>query len=252
MEQAAALITGGAYRIGRAIAQSLAKAGYPVAIHCHRSIEAAKELAHDIAQQGGRAHVAVGDLQQLDRLEQIVADAQAALGPIKILVNNASLFEEDSIGDMTPQSLTAHLNTNLSAPCVLASAMAKLLPHDEHGLIVNLIDQRVLRPNPQFFSYSLSKAGLWWATKTMAQALAPRIRVVAIAPGPTLKSARQTDADFVQQQRAVLLQHGPDLAEFGSTIDWILKTPSITGQLIALDGGQHLAWETPDVTGSHE
>ncbi|RFB80616.1 SDR family oxidoreductase [Methylovirgula sp. 4M-Z18] len=252
MDKAAALVTGGAYRIGRAIAQSLAQAGHPVAIHCHRSHAAAQDLADQIIASGGKACVVVGDLQQIDRLEPIVADAQTALGAIGILVNNASLFEDDSIADLTPKSLTAHLNVNLSAPCLLASAVAKLLPQDRSGLIVNLIDQRVLRPNPQFFSYSMAKAGLWWATKTMAQALAPRIRVVAIAPGPTLPSVRQSKDDFMRQQQAVLLHRGPDLGEFGATIEWILRTPSLTGQLIALDGGQHLAWETPDISGIHE
>jgi NAD(P)-dependent dehydrogenase (short-subunit alcohol dehydrogenase family) len=248
----AALVTGGARRIGRAIVEALAAEGRPVAIHCNNSREEANAIAARIIQGGGRATVIVGNLAELDGIEEMVAAAEAAIGPIGLLVNNASQFQNDSVSGLGATQLNSHLSTNLVAPCMLAAAVAKRLAPESTGLIINIIDQRVLRPTPMFFSYSLSKAGLWWATQTMAQALAPRIRVVAIGPGPTLRSARQEESDFHRQSEAVPLGHGPHLAEFGRTIRWLIETPSVTGQFIALDGGQHLSWQTPDVVGIQE
>lgn len=248
----AALVTGGARRIGRAIVEALAAQGVAVAIHCRRSAAEGERLAREIRQAGGRATAVVADLADTAALDAVVAEAEAAVGPIDLLVNNASLFEDDDIRDLAPDSLARHLGVNLMAPCLLAGAVARRLPDGASGLVVNIIDQRVLKPTPQFFSYSLSKAGLWWATRTMAQALGPRLRVVGIAPGPTVKSERQSDDDFRRQSEAVLLGQGPDLAEFGRTIAWLRETRSVTGQLIALDGGQHLAWETADVVGVGE
>ena len=247
----AALVTGGARRIGRAIVEALARDGHPVAIHCHRSQPEADELAAEIVARGGKAAVVVGDLADLHALPGLAAAAEAALGPIGLLINNASLFEDDTARTMTPASLMAHLAVNLAAPCLLASAVAGRRP-GAGGLIVNIVDQRVLKPTPQFFSYSLAKAGLAWATRTLAQELAPHWRVVAIGPGPTQQSARQEAADFERQSAAVLLGRGPALAEIGRTLRWLIDTPSVTGQLIALDGGQHLAWQTPDVVGVGE
>lgn len=248
----AALVTGGGKRIGRAIVEALAEQGFAVAIHCNASRQEADALAQAIRDRGGRAAVVAGDLAQTTTVDGIVQAAEVAVGPVGLLVNSASMFEDDTVETLSPQSLGTHLSVNLMAPCLLASAMAKRLPATAGGLVVNVVDQRVLKPTPQFFSYSLSKAALWWATRTMAQALAPRIRVVGLAPGPTLKSARQEEADFRRQSDAVPLGRGPDLAEFGRTIRWLLETPSVTGQLIALDGGQHLAWQTPDVIGVGE
>jgi NAD(P)-dependent dehydrogenase (short-subunit alcohol dehydrogenase family) len=196
--------------------------------------------------------VVVGDLERLDEVEALMEAATAPVGPIGLLVNSASIFVDDVAQALTPESLTRHLSINLAAPCLLVSAMVRRLPEGAHGLVVNMIDQRVLKPTPQFFSYSLSKAGLAWTTRTMAQAFAPRIRVVGLAPGPTVKSERQSDEDFRRQSEAVLLGRGPDLADFGRTIRWLVETPSVTGQIIALDGGQHLAWETADVVGVSE
>ena len=247
-----ALVTGGARRIGRAIVEALAAQGFAVAIHANRSRAEADGLADTIRTRGGRAAVVAGDLARLDDAEALVEAAAQAVGPLGLLVNSASIFEEDAVEGLTPESLMAHLSINLAAPCLLASAMARRLPEGARGLVVNIIDQRVLKPTPQFFSYSLAKAGLAWATRTMAQALAPRIRVVGLAPGPTAKSARQSDEDFRRQSDAVLLGRGPDLAEFGRTIRWLIETPSVTGQVIALDGGQHLAWQTADVMGVGE
>ncbi len=242
-----ALVTGGGKRIGRAIVEALAEQGFAVAIHCNASLQEAEVLAQGIRQGGGTVAVVEGDLGRLEAVDGIMAEAEAAVGPLGLLVNSASMFESDEVETLSVESLMTHLSVNLAAPCLLASAMARRLPAAATGLVVNLVDQRVLKPTPQFFSYSLSKAALWWATRTMAQALAPRIRVVGLAPGPTLKNVRQDEADFRRQSEAVPLGRGPALAEFGRTIGWLLDTPSVTGQLIALDGGQHLAWQTPDV-----
>jgi NAD(P)-dependent dehydrogenase (short-subunit alcohol dehydrogenase family) len=247
-----ALVTGGARRIGAAIVEALAEAGHPVAIHCGRSRPEAEALARRIVERGGRAGVVEADLRDLDSLDGLVERAAAAVGPIRLLVNSAAIFAEDRAGALAAEGLAAHISVNLAAPCLMASAVARRLPEGTRGLVVNIVDQRVLKPTPQFFSYALSKAGLWWATRTMAQEFAPRLRVVAIAPGPTVASERQQEDDFRRQSEAVLLGRGPDLAEFGRTIRWLLDTPSVTGQLIALDGGQHLAWQTPDVVGIPE
>ncbi len=248
----AALVTGGGRRLGEAIVDHLATQGFAVAIHCDKSSNDAHRVAARIRQNGGAAVAIEGNLAQSDDLGDLMTRATSAVGPIGLLVNNAAMFEDDSIETLSPEGLMAHLRVNLAAPCLLASAFARNLPPDANGLVVNIVDQRVLKPTPQFFSYSLSKSGLWWATRTMAQALAPRVRVVGLAPGPTLKSAQQEEADFRRQSEAVLLGRGPDLAEFGTTIRWLIETPSVTGQLIALDGGQHLAWQTPDVIGVGE
>jgi len=251
-DRPAALVTGGAKRIGRAIVEALAGDGCPLAIHCNSSREEANAIAAAIVDRGGTAAVIGGDLSQLRELERIVEAAEAAVGPIGLLVNNASRFENDAAESLNAANLTSHFSINLAAPCLLAAAIAKRLPPESTGLVINIVDQRVLKPTPLFFSYSLSKAGLWWATQTMAQALAPRIRVVALGPGPTLKSSRQDDDDFRRQCEAIPLGRGPDLAEFGRTIRWLVETPSVTGQFIALDGGQHLSWQTPDIIGIQE
>lgn len=244
-----AFVTGGAHRIGRAIAEDLAANGYAVAIHCHRSRDVADDLADALREQGARAAVVCGDLADLDHLPMLLSEAADALGPIGLLVNNASLFGNDDITSMTPADFRLHMAVNAMAPNFLAQAFAKALPEPAEGLIVNIVDQRVLKPSPGHFSYAASKATLWWTTRTLAQALAPRIRVNAIGPGPTLKGARQSESDFARQGEAVLLKRGPSLDEFGRTVRFLAETPSITGQMIVLDGGQHLAWETPDILG---
>jgi NAD(P)-dependent dehydrogenase (short-subunit alcohol dehydrogenase family) len=248
----AALVTGGARRIGRAVADGLAARGFAVAIHANRSLAEAEAAAAGIRAAGGKAAVVAADLADAGAVRALVERAEALVGPIGLLVNNASTFEIDTVANLDPALLRHHLAVNLESPCLLASAMAARLPEAAIGLVVNIVDQRVWKPTPQFFSYSLSKAGLWWATRTMAQALAPRVRVVALGPGPTLKSERQHEADFARQVQAVPLGRGPSLAEFDRAIGFLLETPSLTGQMIALDGGQHLAWETPDVVGVGE
>jgi NAD(P)-dependent dehydrogenase (short-subunit alcohol dehydrogenase family) len=247
-----ALVTGGAQRIGAAITRDLAARGHPVAIHCNASRDKADALAAEIVEAGGKAHVVQADLTDMHAVAGIVAQAGEALGPVRLLVNNASLFDEDSALAFDWDIWDRHFAIHLKAPVALAQAMAAALPADAHGLVVNMIDQRVWRLTPRFFSYTLSKSALWTATQTLAQALGPRVRVNAIGPGPTLMNARQDPGDFQTQIDALILKRGPELSEFGATIRYLWETRSVTGQMIALDGGQHLAWQTPDVYGVAE
>jgi len=247
-----ALVTGAGKRIGRTIAEGLAADGFAVALHVNTSRADADALAREIAAQGGTAAVVAGDLTDPDCPARLLAEAQDALGPVRLLVNSASIFEKDEIGTLTPALFDAHHAIHTRAPAFLAQEMATRLPDGDTGLIVNVIDQRVWKLTPQFFSYTLSKAALWTATQTMAQALAPHIRVNAIGPGPTLANTRQQPEDFDRQAARVPLGRGPGLEEFPRTVRFLWDTPSITGQMIALDGGQHLAWETPDVVGIAE
>ncbi|QKC84581.1 SDR family oxidoreductase [Mesorhizobium sp. NZP2077] len=249
---AAALVTGGAKRIGSAIVEDLASHGFAVAIHANRSRDQADVLAAGINESGGRAAVVSADLTDMDAVSDLVGQAEAALGPISLLVNNASLFVDDSIEDFDWQAWDRHFAIHVKTPALLAQNFASALPEGGDGLIVNIIDQRVWRPTPRYFSYALSKSALWTQTQMLAQALGPRIRVNAIGPGPTLKNARQDDSDFDAQIAGLILKRGPELSEFGATIRYLWEARSITGQMIALDGGQHLAWQTPDVTGMTE
>lgn len=247
-----ALVTGGARRVGAAIVHDLAAHGFAVAIHCNASQAQAQSLAAGIEAAGGRAAVICGDLTDPACARALVARAQAALGPVRLLVNNASVFVGDTATDFDPAVWDRHFDLHVKTPAILAGQLAQALPPGADGLVVNVIDQRVWRPTPRFFSYTLSKSALWTATRTLAQALAPRVRVNAIGPGPTLKNQRQDAADFEAQVEALLLKRGPDLAEFGRTIRYLWQARSVTGQMIALDGGQHLAWQTPDVYGIAE
>lgn len=250
-----ALITGGAQRIGREIVLALARRGHDVAIHCHRSLTEAENTAEEATSLGVRASVFQADLLNPVDVQALIPEVTGKMGPVSILVNNASIFEEDSIHSMTLESWNRHINSNLLAPLLLTQQFAAqyLTPIDSAAEakqvchIINIIDQRVLKPRPDFMTYSLAKAGLWWLTRTTAQALAPRIRVNAIGPGPTLKGCRQSAADFALQQQATLLQSGPDPTEICEALEFILQSRSITGQMICVDGGQHLAWQTPDV-----
>jgi NAD(P)-dependent dehydrogenase (short-subunit alcohol dehydrogenase family) len=247
-----AVVTGGARRIGAAIVQDLAAAGFSVAIHCHRSRDDADLLAAAITRSGGTAAVIAADLADPAATGAVIARATAAIGPIGLLVNCASIFERDAIDDFEWDVWDAHFAIHLKAPVMLARTLAQALPEEMRALVVNVIDERVLRPNPKFFSYTLSKAALWDATRIMAQALAPRIRVNAIGPGPALPNSRQQRDDFDRQIFGLILRRGPDLGEFGAAIRYLFEAMSVTGQMIAIDGGQHLAWETPDVTGMRE
>lgn len=241
-------MTGGARRIGKAIVEDLAAHGFAVAIHCRNSGDQAHALAGEIHANGGRAAVITADLSNISEAANLIAEANRSLGPVELLVNNASVFAEDSIEQINWETWKQHFAVHLEAPAVLSEQFARLLPKDRQGLIVNVIDQRVWKLTPRYFSYTLSKSALWTATQTMAQAFAPRIRVNAIGPGPTLRNPRQDKVLFEKQADAVLLRRGPELSEFGRTIRYLWQSPSVTGQMIALDGGQHLAWQTPDVT----
>ena len=238
-----ALVTGAARRIGRTLALTAAQAGYDVVVHHRHSDDDAAETVREVEAIGRAARAASADLAA-DDLRGLIA---AAPGPLTLLVNCASLFDDDRIRTLTPQSWDAAIAANLRAPVLLSQAFAAALPEGRGGLIVNIIDQRVLRPTPQFFSYAVSKAALWAATQMMAQGLAPGIRVNAIAPGPTLPSIHQSPAAFDAETAAVILGHGASPDEIGQALAYLIDARSVTGQMIAVDGGQHLAWKTPDI-----
>ncbi|MEM5494082.1 SDR family oxidoreductase [Hoeflea sp. AS16] len=246
------LVTGAARRIGKAIALDLAANGYQIAIHANRSGAEAEALAQSIRDAGGAAAVFIADLSDGKAVRDLHNQVRKQLRAPDIIVNNASVFENDDVRAFDEELFDKHFAIHLKAPAILAEAMAANLPEGREGLIINIIDQRVWKLTPRFFSYTLSKSALWTATQTMAQALAPQIRVNAIGPGPTLANERQNPDDFARQAAAVPLGHGPELSEFGATIRYLHEARSVTGQMIALDGGQHLAWETPDVTGVGE
>lgn len=248
----AALVTGAAHRIGRVIALGFARDGWDVAVHFNESAEAAESVAAEIRATGAAATTVRGDLALQHTAAEVVAAAADEIGPLTCLVNNASLFEDDTLETMTAQSWETHQNVNLQAPVFLSQAFAARLPANVDGNIINIIDQRVWKPTPQFFSYTVAKSALWAATQTMAQTLAPRIRVNAIGPGPTFANKRQRPEDFENQSKAIPLGQPVDPEEIWSGIRFILSARSMTGQMIALDGGQHLAWETPDITGANE
>jgi NAD(P)-dependent dehydrogenase (short-subunit alcohol dehydrogenase family) len=247
-----ALVTGGAKRVGRAIVTDLAANGFAVAIHCNRSLDEAAALAEEIALAGGKAMVVAADLTDMSATASLIDRVAAELGPLGLLVNSASIFKDDSPVDLDLKVLDRHFDIHLRAPLLLVGKLVAGLPDGAEGLVVNIIDQRVWRLTPRYFSYTLSKSALWTATQTLAQALAPNVRVNAIGPGPTLQSTVQAEADFAAQVNGLPLKRGPELGEFGATIRYLWETRSITGQMIALDGGQHLAWQTPDVTGMIE
>jgi NAD(P)-dependent dehydrogenase (short-subunit alcohol dehydrogenase family) len=235
-----ALITGAARRIGRALALDLADAGWAVAIHYRKSSVEAEALALEIRAAGGVAAAFQTDLRNSAALTRLVADVGRDLGPLTALINNASEFLPDALQSLDESTWDLHLNVNLRAPVFLAQAMAGQLPAEEQGNIINIIDQRVWNLSPEFFSYTISKAGLWTATRTLAQALAPRVRVNAIAPGPALRSVYQTEDDFKRETQSTLLGRGPSAEEIAAAVRFIFNTPSLTGQMLALDGGQHL------------
>ncbi len=247
-EKPTVLITGAGRRIGRAITLDMARHGWAVAIHYNSSAEAAEEVAEEIRGGGGGAVALQADLEDLDAVRGLLPACAEALGPPQCLINNASLFEQDEISTVSPDSFHRHLRVNLRAPVFLSQAFAASLADGAEGNVINILDQRVWKLTPDYFSYTISKSALWAATQTMAQALSPRIRVNAIGPGPTLANARQSEAAFAKQQQATPLGRGPALREICSAVRFILDAPSMTGQMIALDGGQHLAWRTPDVT----
>jgi NAD(P)-dependent dehydrogenase (short-subunit alcohol dehydrogenase family) len=259
MTPGAALVTGAARRLGRAMALDLAAQGWAVAVHYSGSEAEAEETAAEARALGAQAATVRADLLDHAETAGLVAAAAAALGrPLTLLVNNASIFERDSLEDATRESWDRHIDSNLWAPFRLTQDFAAQAPAaltDADGLplasacVVNLIDQRVWKPTPEFMTYTIAKMGLWAFTRTAAQALAPRIRVNAIGPGPTMQGARQSAEHFAAQRAATLLQRGAGPTDIIGALRYILSAPAMTGQMLAMDGGQHLGWQTPDVLG---
>ncbi len=245
IEPKTALVTGAARRIGRAIALDLAAHGWTVAVHCHRSLSEGEHVVAEISRNGGRALLVPANLAREDEVATLVPRTVAELGPLTCLINNASVFEDDRIDTVTRASWDSHLEANLRAPLVLTQAFAAHLPDGTGGAVVNILDQRVWNLTPYFLSYTVSKSALWTLTRTLAMALAPRVRVNAIGPGPTLKSERQTDEHFLAQCRRLPLQRGTTPAEICDCLRFILSARALTGQMIALDGGEHLGWAQP-------
>ena len=238
----AALITGAGRRIGRAIALALGRDGWSVAVHYRGSAAEAESTVAAIAAAGGRAVALQADLAVEAETAALLPRAVETLGSLGCLVNNAAVFEHDMPQTGTRESWDRHLETNLRAPLVLSQAFERQLPDDAGGVIVNLLDQRVWSLTPYFASYTVSKTGLWTLTRTMALAFAPRIRVNGIGPGPALPSPRQSDAQFARQSASVPLGRGTSPEEIAAAVQFILAAKAMTGQMIALDGGQHLGW----------
>jgi NAD(P)-dependent dehydrogenase (short-subunit alcohol dehydrogenase family) len=248
----AVLITGAGKRIGRALAEALATDGWAIAAHYAGSKSEAEALIAEITDKGGKAVALQADLRDAAAVQTLVADAAAALGPLTALINNASTFERDTAHTLTAESWDTHLNANLRAPALLMRDFANQAALQDGSLadacIINITDQRVDRLTPDFTSYTVSKTGLATLTETFAQALAPQhIRVNAIAPGPTLPNPRQAQAEFDKQASLVPLGHGATPDDIVAAARYILTARAMTGQTLMQDGGQHLAWQTPDV-----
>ena len=254
-----ALVTGAGKRLGRAMALELARRGYDVGVHYATSADEAEAVAEEIRGMGQRAVALQADLLQEDQVQALLPEAARALGgPITCLINNASIFEYDNIGTATRESWDRHMESNLRAPFVLTQALAAQIPEPgqcdngetlAHGLVVNMVDQRVRKLTPEFMTYTLAKMGLWAFTRTAAQALAPRVRVNAIGPGPTLQGHRQSDSHFQRQRQTTVLNRGANAEDIVAALAYFLDAPAVTGQLLCVDGGQHLGWQTPDVLG---
>ena len=254
-----ALVTGGGKRLGRAMALYLAARGHDVAVHYAASRKEAEAVVAEIAAMGRKAVALRADLLIEAQVEKLVERAVQGLGgPLTVLVNNASIFEYDTIRSATRKSWDRHIESNLRAPFVLIQHFADQAPKAgrdsageplARGLVVNMLDQRVHKLTPEFMTYTLAKMGLWALTRTAAQGLAPDIRVNAIGPGPTLQGHRQSDGHFARQRAATVLQRGANPADITAALGFFLDSPGVTGQMIAVDGGQHLGWQTPDVLG---
>lgn len=242
----AALVTGAGRRVGAAIALRLAEAGYAVALHCRGSRGEAEALVGDIAGRGGRAAVVEGDLCEPEAPRRLITAAREALGPLTALVNCASSFENDAVGALDAGLWDRQMALNLRAPVFLAEAFAEQAPEGADACVVNIVDQRVLKLTPRAISYTLSKSALLTATMTLAQALAPKVRVVAVGPGPTLPNPRQSEAEFARQAAATPLGRGSPPQEIADAVLYLLGAKSVTGTMLPVDGGQHLSWKTPD------
>ncbi|RMC37472.1 SDR family oxidoreductase [Paracoccus alkanivorans] len=253
-----ALVTGGARRLGRAMALCLAGRGHDVAIHYDRSADDAEATVADVRAMGVSAQAFQADLLDEGATAALIPKVVERMGRLAVLVNNASIFEYDNIHSATLAGWNRHMGSNLRAPFQLIQGFAAQAAPAEiddagepvaTGLVVNMVDQRVLKPTPEFMTYSLAKAGLWALTRTAAQALAPGIRVNAIGPGPTLIGTRQSQDHFAAQRAATILQRGADPGDVTGALAYFLDSKAVTGQLICVDGGQHLGWRTPDIQG---
>lgn len=254
-----ALVTGAGRRLGRAMALYLGGRGHDVAVHYAGSRDEAEAVATEIREMGRKAVTVAADVLDEGQVQGLVPAAVRALGgPLSVLVNNASIFEHDDFATATRASWDRHIESNLRAPFVLTQAFAAQVADPvrdtagepvAQGLVVNMVDQRVWKLTPDFASYTIAKAGLWALTQTAAQGLAPRVRVNAIGPGPTLQGGRQTAEAFATQRAATILRRGANPQDICAALGFFIDSPAVTGQMIAVDGGQHLAWETPDVTG---
>ena len=246
MTPGVAIVTGGSKRIGKSIVKKLSFLGWKVIIHYNSNKNDALSLQKEIQKKGGAASIIKANLNSSKATEELISKSEKKFGKLTLLVNNASIFENDSVHSLTIDTWDIHNNVNTKAPLLLSQSFAKLLPKKEPGVIINIIDQRVFSPRPDFISYSSSKNSLFWLTKVLAQALSPKIRVCAIGPGPTLKGARQTDNDFKNQSQSVPLGNGSSPEDISQAIEFILNASSFTGQMITLDGGEHLDWIKPE------
>ena len=246
MTPGVAIVTGGSKRIGKSIVKKLSFLGWKVIIHYNSNKNDALSLQKEIQKKGGAASIIKANLNSSKATEELISKSEKKFGKLTLLVNNASIFENDSVHSLTIDTWDIHNNVNTKAPLLLSQSFAKPLPKKEPGVIINIIDQRVFSPRPDFISYSSSKNSLFWLTKVLAQALSPKIRVCAIGPGPTLKGARQTDNDFKNQSQSVPLGNGSSPEDISQAIEFILNASSFTGQMITLDGGEHLDWIKPE------
>ena len=251
MEAKKIIITGGATRIGAAIARSLAGYDTEITIHFNKSNNVAKKLKKELDELGTKTHLIKADLNNSTQTKRIIKEAFKKMRGLDCLINNASIFENDNLNNFSDKSFSKHFNVNLKAPAVLTQIFSKYVRKSE-GIIINIIDQRIEKLTPFFFSYTLSKAALGTLTTTSAMRLAPNIRVNAISPGPTLKNKRQSEKHFRKQWKSVPLQKAVKLENICNSVKFLIENDNITGQIINVDSGQRLAWLTPDIINSKE
>ena len=251
MEANKIIITGGATRIGAAMSKKLSGPGVEMVIHYNESKANAEKLKKELSKNKTKVYLVKGDLSKETDVKKIVKFAKSKLKYFNCLINNASLFENDKLDNFTSDSWGRHLRTNLRTPALLSKEFAKNVKKGNNN-IINIIDQRVFKLTPYFFSYTISKTGLYTLTKTSAMSLAPNIRVNGIAPGPTIKNSRQSDKHFKKQYMATPLKRQVDVEQICNAVDFFIKNRSITGQVLAIDSGQNLNWQTPDIMGSKE
>ena len=251
MEAKKIIITGGATRIGAAIAKSLAGLGVQLVIHYYKSSKQAKNLKKELEDLGTKVFLIKANLEKYNNLKKIVSFASKKMKGLDCLINNASIFENDDLNNFTDKSFNKHININLKAPATLIQQFKKYVKNNQ-GTVINIIDQRVEKLTPFFFSYTTSKVGLSSLTKTAAMKYAPNIRINAISPGPTLKNNRQTQSHFKKQWQSVLLKKKVEIKNICEGVNFLIKNDNITGEIINIDSGQRLAWKTPDIINSKE